>query len=145
MPTKDLHNSIHPSRGLSPVKQTNADTAFVSEILDTAGYESAEFVILLGALTDTGVTFVVLVEDGDASNLSDNAAVADAFLLGTETTATFNQADDNEVRKIGYIGSKRYVRVIITPTGNSSGDINIAGCWLQGHARHQPTATLADD
>jgi hypothetical protein len=145
MPTRDLHNHIHIVRGLSPQKQTNADTAFVSEIVDTAGYESVEWVTLTGALTDAGVTFVVLMEDGDQSNLSDNAAVADTFLLGTETTATFTEADDNEVRKLGYIGSKRYVRVTITPTGNSSGDINIAGCWILGHARHQPTASLAND
>ncbi len=145
MPTRDLHNSIHAVRGLSPQKQTNADTAFVSQIVDTAMYESVEFLILTGALTDTGVTFVVLFEDGDDSGLSDNTAVADTFLLGTETAATFSEADDNEVRKIGYVGSKRYCRVTITPTGNSSGDINIAGVWLLGHPRRKPTATLAND
>jgi len=145
MPTRDLHNSIHVSRGLSPQVQTNADTAFVSQILDTAMYESAEFLILTGSMTDTNATFTVLVEDGDVSNLSDNAAVDDKFLLGTETAATFRFDDDNEVRKIGYVGSKRYVRVTITPSGNNSGDINIAGVWLQGHPRRKPTPTLADD
>ncbi len=144
MPTRDLHNNIHASRGLSPQKQTNADTAFVSQILDTAMYESAEFVILTGGVTDTNVTFTVLVEDGDQANLSDNAAVADAYLLGTETAAAFQFGDDDAVRKIGYVGSKRYVRVTITPSGNNSGDINIAGVWLQGHPRRKPTPTLAD-
>jgi hypothetical protein len=145
MPTRDLHNSVHALPGIAPQKQTNADTAFVSAILDTAMYESAEFLILTGTSTDANVTFTVLVEDGDVSNLSDNVAVNDNFLLGTEVAAAFRYDDDVEVRKIGYVGSKRYVRVTITPSGNNSGDILIAGVWLQGHPRRKPTPTLADD
>ena len=142
--TRDLFNSIKVSRGLSPLTQTNADTAFVSEILDTALHESAVYVILLGAMTDADMTAVVLVEDGDASNLSDNAAVDDAYLLGTEAAASFQFGDDLGVRKIGYIGPKRYVRVTVTPTGNNSGALPIAGAWIQGHSRRRPTATNAD-
>ena len=57
-------------------------------------------------------------------------AVDDAFLTGTETKASFQFDDDNEMRKIGYVGPKRYVRVTITPSGNNSGNIFIAGCWV---------------
>lgn len=142
--TRDLHNNVHFVRALSPLTQTNADTAFVTQIIDTANYESLEFVILLGAMTDADVTAVVLVEDGDNSSLTDNAAVDDAFLLGTETAAAFQFGDDLGVRKIGYIGSKRYVRVTITPTGNNSGALPIAVLAVQGHPRRKPTATLAD-
>jgi hypothetical protein len=144
MPTRDLHNHIHCVRALSPVTQTNADTAFVTQIIDTAGYESLEFVIMLGAMTDADMTAVVLVEDGDNSSLNDNAAVDDKYLLGTETAAAFQFGDDNQVRKIGYVGSKRYVRMTITPTGNNSGALPIAVLAVQGHARHQPTSSLAD-
>lgn len=141
MASKDLHNSIHVARGLSPVAAVNnADTAYVSQIVDTAGYESVEFVILVGANTDANATFAVLFEDGDASNLSDNAPVADTFLLGTEAQASFTAAsDDNEVRKIGYVGNKRYCRVTITPSGNNSGDAFVAGVWILGHPRSAPT------
>ncbi|MBI4800640.1 MAG: hypothetical protein HY794_18270 [Desulfarculus sp.] len=136
----DLHNYIKASRGLSPQVQTNADTAFVSQIVDTANFEATEFLLLTGAISDANVTFTVLFEDGDASNLSDAAAVADAYLLGTEALATPLFSDDNKVFKIGYIGGKRYCRVTITPSGNDSGDINIAGVWVQSGARVMPQA-----
>jgi hypothetical protein len=137
---RDLHNNIHVARGLSPVAAGTNNTPYVSQIVDTLGYGSVEFVILVGVNTDADATFAVLFEDGNAANLSDNAAVADAFLLGTEALAGFTFADDNTVRKIGYIGSKRYCRVTITPSGNDSGNIFIAGCWVLGHPQSTPTA-----
>lgn len=140
MASRDLHNFIDVKRGLSPKAATTDNTAYVSEIVDTAGAESVEFVILIGANTDADATFTVLVEDGDNSSLNDNGAVADTFLLGTEALAGFQFDDDNEVRKIGYVGGKRYVRVTITPANNGAGNIFIAGVWLLGHRRHAPSA-----
>ncbi len=136
----DLHNYIHPKRGLSPVAAGTDNTALVSEIVDTLGFGSCEFLILIGANTDADATFAVLFEDGNVANLSDHAAVDDKFLLGTELLAGFQFDDDNEVRKIGYIGPKRYCRVTITPTGNNSGNIFIAGIWVLGHPATIPTA-----
>jgi hypothetical protein len=140
MASRDLHNNIAPKRGISPAAAGTDNTAYVSQIVDTAGYESVEFLILTGANTDANATFTVLVEDGDNSGLSDNAAVDDKFLLGTEALASFTYADDNKVFKIGYVGPKRYVRVTITPAGNDSGNIYIAGVWVLGNPRSAPTA-----
>jgi len=138
---RDLHNNIHVKRGISPAAAGTDNTAFVSQIVDLQGYDAAEFIILLGANTDTNATFAVLVEDGDNSALSDNAAVDDKFLLGTEALAGFTAADDdNKVKKIGYVGPKRYARVTITPSGNDSGNIYIAGVWVLGHPKHAPTS-----
>lgn len=134
----DLHNSIKVSRGLSPVAAGTDNTAYVSQIIDTASFSATEFLILIGANTDADATFTVLVEDGDNASLTDNAAVADAYLLGTEVLASFDFSDDNETRKIGYIGPKRYVRVTITPANNAAGNIFIAGCWVQAGARVSP-------
>jgi hypothetical protein len=140
MPFRDLHNNIDVKRGISPAAAVTDNTAFVSQIVDTKGYDSCEFVILSGNNTDADATFAVLVEDGDQSNLSDNAAVDDKFLLGLESEAAFTFADDNKVRKIGYIGNKRYCRVTITPTGNNAGNAFFAGVWILGHPREVPTA-----
>lgn len=136
----DLHNNIYPKRGLSPVAATTDNTAYVSQIVDTRGFGSVEWLTLIGANTDADATFTTLVEDGDASNLSDAAAVADAELLGTEALAGFAFDDDNEIRKIGYIGNKRYVRVTITPANNAAGNVFIAGCWVLGHPTLAATA-----
>ena len=127
---RDLANNLDLKRGLSPAAAGTDNTAMVSQILDTKGLAGAFFAILLGANTDADATFAVLVEDGDAANLSDAAAVDDAFLTGTEAKAGFQFDDDNELRKIGYVGPKRYVRVTVTPTGNNSGNIFVAGCWV---------------
>lgn len=139
MASKDLHNNIHVARGISGAAAGTDNTAIVSQVIDTQGYEAVEFLLNIGANTDANATFTVLVEDSDASG-SGFAAVDDKFLLGTETLAGFDFADDNEVRKIGYVGPKRYVRVTVTPAGNDSGNIFVSGVWLLGHARSKPSA-----
>lgn len=137
---RDMMNNIHAVPLIAPVAARTDNTAVVSAIIDLLGYDSATFVIVTGTNTDVNATFAVLVEDGDASNLSDNAAVADADLIGTEALAGFTFADDVECRKIGYRGAKRYVRVTVTPTGNDSGNIFLAGVAILGHAGLAPTA-----
>lgn len=136
----DLHNNIHTVPLIAPIAARTDNTAIVSSIIDTRGYGSVELVLVTGTNTDTNATFTVLVEDGDASNLSDNAAVADAELLGTEVQAGFQFDDDVETRKIGYIGNKRYVRMTVTPAGNDSGNIFIAGVAVLGNPILRPTA-----
>lgn len=116
---RDLMNNIDVKRALSPVSVAD-NTAQVSQIIDTQGCKSVTFVIATGSIADADATFTVLVEEGDNSALSDAAAVADADLVGTEALASFQFDDDNECRKIGYRGSKRYVRLTITPANNAS-------------------------
>lgn len=138
MASKDLHNNIDVKRAISPVSEAG-NTALVSQILDTRGYESVELVIATGSIADADATFTVLIEDGDNAALSDAAAVADTFLLGTEAQAGFQFDDDNECRKIGYVGGKRYLRATITPANNASAAL-ISAVWLLGNARTAPTA-----
>lgn len=137
---RDLHNNIHPVPLIAPVAARTDDSAIVSSIIDLAGYNSCELVIITGTNTDADATFSVLVEDGAAANLSDAAAVADAQLLGNEAIAGFTFADDVKCRKIGYAGNKRYVRVTVTPSGNAAGNIFLAGVAILGHPRNAPTA-----
>lgn len=140
---KDLHNKLHFVPLITPVAARTDNTAIVSAIIDRKGFESLELVIVTGANTDANATFAVLVEDGDNGALSDNAAVADTQLLGTEAVAGFTFSDDGECRKIGYVGDKRYVRVTVTPSGNDSGNIFLAGVAVLGNAGSSPTATLS--
>jgi len=140
---KDLHNKLHFVPLIAPVAARTDNTAIVSAIIDRQGFESLEIVLVTGTNTDANATFAVLVEDGDASDLTGGAAVADAQLLGTEAVAGFTYADDVECRKIGYVGDKRYVRVTVTPSGNDSGNIFIAGVAVLGNAANSPTATLS--
>lgn len=133
---RDLYNHLTFRRAISPVSVAD-NTAQVSEIIDRQGFDSLVFAIATGSLGDADATFAVLVEDGDQSNLSDAAAVADAELNGTEALAGFQFDDDNETRKIGYIGNKQYVRLTITPSGNASAAL-IAAMAVLGNASQQP-------
>ena len=115
---RDLHNNIAVKPVISPQVGTD-NTAMVGAIIDRQGMESLEYIIATGTLADADATFTALLEEGDASNLSDAAAVADADLLGTEALASFTFASDDKVFKLGYKGKKRYTRLTITPAANT--------------------------
>ena len=134
---RDLMNSIAPKRAISPAAAVADNTPIVSQIIDVLGYGSLTFLILTGALADA--TFTVLVEHGNAANLSDAAAVPDADLLGTEALASFTFADDDKVFKIGYVGIKRYVRLTVT-LANNAGNAFVSAVALLGHPAMFPTA-----
>lgn len=144
MAMRDLMNNVHVEQAIAPVAARTDNTAIVSSIIDVRGYDSLMFAISIGTNTDANATFAVLVEEGDASNLSDAAAVADADLNGTEALAGFQYDDDTEARKIGYRGSKRYVRLTITPSGNDSGNIFVAALAILGHPHLAATANPPD-
>jgi hypothetical protein len=138
---KDLASKINPVRGLAPVASAADNTAQVSQIIDRmqdVGYESLTWLIATGALPDADATFTVLVEHGDAANLSDAAAVPDEQLVGTEALASFIFSDDNKCFKIGYIGGKRYCRLTITPANNTSASL-LCVIALLGHPHATPT------
>lgn len=131
---RDLHNNLKASVALN-TQAISTDTTTAGAIIDTANYDSLEFVVLFGTLTDG--TYTLLVEDGDASNLSDAAAVADAQLIGTE--GTIAATADNTVTKIGYNGIKRYVRLSIVSASTTSGG-TMGAIALQGTPANAPVS-----
>lgn len=135
---KDLLNNIHVKRVISPVSEAGT-TPLVGQIIDRQGFQSVTYAIVTGSIADADATFTVLLEEGDNSALSDAAAVADADLLGTEALAAFTFADDDETRKLGYKGNKRYTRLTITPVANASAAL-ISAVAILGHPESAPTA-----
>lgn len=135
---RSLANNLHFKRAISPAAAVADNTPIVSQIIDRLGYEQLAFAILIGALADADATFAVLVQHGDQANLSDAADVPDAQLTGSEALAGFKFDDDDKVRKIGYVGPKRYVRLTITPAGNA-GNAFVAAVAILAAARYAPT------
>ena len=115
---RDLHNNIKAQVALD-ITNISSNTTTNGNIIDMQEFGSVEFILQSGTLTDGA--YALLIEEGDASNLSDATAVADGDLLGTEAGATFAATDDNAVKKIGYIGNKRYVRLSVVSTGTTTG------------------------
>ncbi len=135
---RDLANHISLKRAISPVSVAD-NTAVVSQIIDLSGYDKAVFGILIGSIADADATFAVLLQHGNQPNLSDAADVPDSQLIGTEAAAGFKFDNDDQTRKIGYVGPKQYVRLTITPTGNASAALIAAVAILSG-SRYSPAA-----
>lgn len=117
---RDLMNHIHPVRAISPGAAVTDNTPFVGQIISQAGFDGLVYVILSGTEADADATFTVLLEHGNLADGSDMAAVPDRDLLGNEVLAGFQFDDDNETRKLGYVGGKPYTRITITPASNAS-------------------------
>lgn len=135
---RDMMNNLHTVPAIAPVVVTD-NTAQVSAIIDLQGYDACTFVITTGTLADADATFAVTMDHGNASNLSDAAAVTSADLVGTYALAGFTFADDGETRKIGYVGARRYVRLTITPSANA-GNAPLAAIAILGLPRIAATA-----
>ncbi len=133
---RDIANHLVTRLAIAPAAAVTDNTPIVSSIIDLSGFDKAMFSILVGAVADADATFTVLVEHGDAANLSDAAAVPDSQLTGTEVAAGFRYDSDNQTRKIGYVGPKRYLRLTVTPTANS-GNVFVAAVIILSAARYQ--------
>jgi len=134
---RDLHNNIDVRKGIAPYDHSTGDAAVTTEIIDRQGFDSLEFIIMTGSIADSDTEITVLVQEGDDPTLSDAASVADVDLLGTEALASFGHDNDNSVFKIGYTGSKRYVRMTLTPA-NNTGAMLLAVAVILGHPSNAP-------
>ena len=137
---RDQKNDLALLVGLAPI-EIASDTATVTAIIDRKNYESLTFAIQSGVVQDGA--YAILIEDGDDSALSDNAAVVDAELIGTEANAAFALTDDGVTKTIGYIGHKRYVRMTITSSATTNGGLFSVAAIL-GNPRLKKDATNED-
>lgn len=145
---RDCANCMQIKRVLSPVATPADNTAQVGQIIDRLGYDSLTYLIATGAIPDADATFTVLLEESDAANMAGAAAVADADMIsqtvGTapEAAASFQFDSDDQVRKLGYIGNKRYTRLTITPASNASATL-IAAVAVLCRPQYAPVVQAA--
>ena len=129
MASRDLHSNIAVATALKHTT-ISANGATNGEIIDTLGYDSVEFVIVAGTLTDG--TYTPSLTVGDASDLSDGATATK--LLGTIAGATFAATDDDKTKKFGYSGHRRYVRLTMTAASVTTGGM-LAAVAVLGHSK----------
>lgn len=127
---RDLHNNIKTVRVISPVAAGTTGTGTVGKIVDLAGYQGCEFVINYGTVTATNATITPIVKEGSVT--STLTSVANADLVGTEllsslvaTTPRTSGTSKNMVKRIGYIGNKRYVNVTLVPTITATTPVSV--------------------
>lgn len=148
----DIQTTTHTVVALAP----QAVTATVNGlVIDTFKAESLSVDVFAGALTAADASNYVefKLQHGAESGLSDAAdvPVADMIIDGTpgDYSPSGSTADNpalprcnatslanTRVARIGYRGTKRYVRVVATETGTFDGFLAAIG--LQGHLSSSP-------
>lgn len=117
---RDMHNNIKVLNAITPaaVGTTGAANGKLSGILDRQGFEAVEFVFQSGASASVADTINPVVLEAAATGDS-FTSVADADLLGTENGQKLTLTAAG-VSKIGYIGSKRYLKLRLYGIGTAT-------------------------
>lgn len=126
----DLHNNVDIKVAVNPQALT-ADATTNGNTIDRQFYEAVEFVFVTGTVTDG--TFTITMQESSDNSTWSNVAAAD--LLGSNPS--FDSADDNSAFKVGYIGSKRYVRAEVKVTNSSTGVDSFTGIAVLGRHIHR--------
>ncbi len=136
MSIKDLHGNMRTKTVIAPVA-IGANATKTGLVIDRQGYGGVEFVASYGSVTTTGSIVTLVVKEGDVTGTL--TSVANADLLGTEALASLLAGarvagTGKEVTKrVGYIGTKRYVSVDAVQTGTTS-----VGCVGVAAVLHSP-------
>lgn len=124
---RDLHSNlklIAPSINIAA--KTNGTSNGTG--VDMASYEGVEFVFAVGVVTDG--THTPKIQESDDNSVFTDVAAADQ--IGTLAVLA-----SNVHQTCGYIGTKRYVRPVITTASATTGAIAGAGV-IRGIGRHNP-------
>jgi hypothetical protein len=123
-------------------------SAVASSLVDMQGWNSLEIALVAGTITDAGTAsgYTVKLQHSDTTVAGDftDVAAADAINGTVSVTNTVDTDDDRIIGRLGYVGTKRYVRVVATGTTNSAGDLHpIARMSRSGLARPNAAITAA--
>jgi len=125
----DLHNNVNGIVAMT-AQTISTDTTTYGADIDMKGYDSLEIFILSGTLTDGA--YACSLFSGAAA--TPTVATPAANQLGAPT---FALTDDDTVKRIGYIGKDRYVRLGILSSSTSSGGV-FQAVGVRGNAHHGP-------
>lgn len=141
----DERNNAEYAKGLSAT--LSGATPAKGNIVDMQGWGALTFVVQTGTVTDAGTAsgFSFEVQESDTTADADFTAVANADLIGLESalTVTSDTADDDIIGSIGYVGSKRYVRIVAT--GTTGTDAYVAAVAIKRRGASMGEATVAAD
>ena len=142
---KDLSNNINPAVSLAAAVRSAAANGTG---VDLQGYESATVLVDVGAEGDTlssSVYFELSLEESDdnstftdvaQASIIDGTIAAGGIFLKLDGTAGGNPDTAGGIFRVGYVGNKRYLRVVIAKTGTHSNGTPIGAMVVRGSARH---------
>jgi uncharacterized membrane protein len=134
MAIRDLLRDQITTTSLPPAARVNG-TATGSTV-DLRGFDGAVITVEFGAYTDGTHTPTVLQS---VDGVTFTTCVYGTDLDGpANLTAVSSSAGANTVQQIGYIGSQRYLAVVLTTTGATTGALSAAQVTA-GYPRSGPT------
>ncbi len=141
----DLSNSISPAISLAAAARNSAANG---SGVDLKGYESATIIVDVGAegVTLSGsVFFEISLEHSDddstytdctQSDIIDGTIASGGIFLKLDGTAGGDPDTAGLIYRVGYVGGKRYVRVVVAKTGTMGTGTPLGAMVIRGHARH---------
>lgn len=142
---RDLSNNINPAVSIINAVKTAAGNGTG---VDLQGYESATILVDVGAEGDTlssSVYFEISLEHSDDDSTYTDCAQADiidgtissgGIWLKLDGTTGGDPDTSGGIFRVGYVGGKRYVRVVLAKTGTHSNGTPIGAMVVRGHARN---------
>jgi hypothetical protein len=110
---KDSYSNVSVVASLVPAVQA---ATLKGSTVDTQGFSSALLIVNTGAIAGSGL-YVMSLEESDTTTDGDFTTVAEADSIGD---ALPESLEASTVYRLGYRGSKRYVRAVITKTSGTS-------------------------
>jgi len=130
MAIRDLLHRTMVMPSLYPAARTNGTVNGTAA--DLRGYDAVMIVVSFGAWTDG--THTPSVQHSVDNSTYTTCAASD--LDGT-LTAVSSSGGSNTVQQVGYIGAQRYVRVVMTTSGATTGALSSASV-IAGAPRNAP-------
>tara|TARA_R110000824_G_scaffold47353_3_gene134938 strand:+ start:4466 stop:4861 length:396 start_codon:yes stop_codon:yes gene_type:complete len=130
---RDLYSNVKTVEAFV-IAAISSDTTTAGVEVDLLKYDSCLFVAQAGTVTDG--TYTPLIQESDTSG-SYSGSVADTDLIGTEAAAVLSATSD--IKKIGYKGSKRYVKLSYVSASTTSGG-TVGASAILGNPSDAPVA-----
>ena len=142
---KDLSNNIVPVVSIKNAVKTAAENGTG---VDLQGYEGATILVDVGAEGDTlssSVHFEVSLEESDddstytdvaQAGIIDGTIASGGIFLKLDGTTGADPGTAGGIFRVGYVGGKRYIRVVLAKTGTHSTGTPIGAMVVKSHARH---------
>jgi hypothetical protein len=128
---KDLYQELAAATSLTPAARS-ANTAVNGTGVDLQNYGGNVVLIVAGTITD-GTHAFKIQDSADNSSFADAAA---ADVVGSLTSFT-SATTAGTVREASYIGAARYIRVVATTSGATTGGL-FSAVVVRGRPRTLP-------
>lgn len=144
MASRDLFHSSTPVLSISPATVASSTTV-TGTAVDTQGYESVYVIGIVGTRTDG--TYAFTVQDCDTSGGSYAAIDNSCYMAGgapAGVTAAglvvFGLKDVNALAPTIPNQLRRFLKVILTSTGVTTGALGCGAVVILGHPKHRNVA-----